>query len=536
MKVIFWTSQGFGGSYQRHLLVPTMLVSLAAALSGCGGGGGSAVFVLPSVAELTATCNSMKGKTFGAVTVTDTKRIEANPAMNSSGFCQVLATQSPFLDIEVDVPDNWSGRLWHQGGAGFDGTIPTATTKNSVGAITAVSPALAQKAAIYAASNGGNRASVPAQAGPGVWAGGTADGNTSADDYAYAAIGKTIGFAKSVTKAFFATAPTRSYFNGCSNGGRNAYIAAQRWPDEYDGIVSGCETMDMGGQTTAWLNVGSRAGTPAALTSAQYTAAFGAAVSACDGLDGVVDGVIANPQACTYDPAALQCGAATANSDPAICLSAAQVSTLHSLLSDIRLSDGTLAYTKYSWGDFSGFGAAFGALGGAYAMLATNDPTWMTPVKQATFNLDTDYYAISTGLMRRGLDNDKVGIASFVASGKKLISWHDGSDNLLSGNDHARNYATMTSIAKSMGLSDPTTNTRFFIVPGGSHAQGASLLEVDWASAIIDWVENDNAPAQLQYAFTQNSVARTIPVCQYPKYPKYNGSGNVNSAASFTCS
>ena len=284
------------------------------------------------------------------------------------------------------------------------------------------------------------------------------------------------------------------------------------------------------------MNIGSRAGTLAALSSAQYKAAFAAAVSACDALDGLADGVIGNPQACTFDPVALQCGAATANSDPAICLTAAQVGTLHSLLSDLKLSDGTTVYASYAWADLSGFGPYFGALGGGFALLATNDPAWLTPAKQASFNLDVDYFRFGNGLARRGADHDKAAIASFVASGKKLIAWHAGSDNLLSAHDQARNYATMVGMAKTMGLADADTNTRLFIVPGADHGQGASLSEVDWATAIMDWVEKSTAPTQLTYSFTAGATTRRLPVCQHPKYPKYNGAGDVNAATSFTCS
>jgi hypothetical protein len=130
------------------------------------------------------------------------------------------------------------------------------------------------------------------QAAPAVWASGTDDGRQSAIDYAYAAGGTTVRFGKAVTKAFFGKAPSHSYFNGCSNGGRNAYIAAQRWPDEFDGIVAGCETMDMAGQTSGWLRAASFTGTPAALSPAQTGAAYAAALSACDALDGATDNLI----------------------------------------------------------------------------------------------------------------------------------------------------------------------------------------------------------------------------------------------------
>lgn len=535
----------------RTLLSRGLLLALGLTLQACGGGGGGggggfipipppapaapppAAPSSPTMAQLQATCTALNGQVIEGVTVTQTARFEAKAPIYASGFCQVLGTRAPFLDIEIDVPDNWTGRYWQQGGGGFDGRIPSVLTTDAGGAVTAVSPALALKGAVYAASNGGNRANVPAQAAPVVWGNGTDDGRQSATDYAYAAVGTTVRFGKAVAKAFFGAAPSHSYFNGCSNGGRNAYIAAQRWPQEFDGIVAGCETMDMAGQTGAWLRAASLTGTPAALSPAQTGAAYAAALSACDALDGATDNLIGNPQACTFDPAVLQCGVAGASPDPSICLTAAQVGTLKSFLSELKLQNGSTVLSGYSWGN--GLGLGWGGLGGGFALLASGDPAWLTPPKQSGFQLDTDYYMLATGLARVGADHDKAAIASYVASGRKLISWHDGSDALLSPNDHFRNWTTMTGIARSMGLADPNSAARFFIVPGGGHGAGGTLQEVDWASAIMGWVENGNAPTQMTYAFTSSGTARTMPVCQYPKYPRYNGAGDVNAAASYSC-
>ena len=454
--------------------------------------------------------------------------------MSASGFCQVLGTRAPFLDIEIDVPDNWTGRYWQQGGGGFDGRIPSALTTDANGNLTSLSPAVALKGAVYAASNGGNRASVTAQAAPAVWGNGTPEGRQSATDYAYQALGTTVYFGKAVAKAFFGSAPKHSYFNGCSNGGRNAYIAAQRWPEEFDGIVSGCETMDMAGQASAWLQAASYTGTPAALSTAQNNAVWSAALSACDALDSVTDGVIGNPQACRFDPAVLQCGAAGASSDPAICLTAAQVTTMKSFITDLKLQNGTTVLSGYAWA--RGLGQGWGGLGGGFALLASGDPAWLTAARQSGFQLVSDYYMLGSGLSRIGADHDKAAIAAFIMAGKKLISWHDGSDGLLSPNDHYRNWTTMTGIARFNGLADPSTATRFFIVPGGSHSAGQTLQEVDWAGSIMGWVEDGVAPTQMTYTFKSGATTRTMPVCQYLQYPKYNGTGDINAAASYSCS
>ena len=516
----------------HYLLLLGVVLTTALVVSGCAGN--SSTLSTP----LTTTCTNLARKTINDVTITSTKWFEAssgNPA-----FCQVNATRAPYLDIEIDVPENWSGRLWQQGGGGLDGKIPSAITIDAAtGAITDVNIALKDGLSVYAASNGGNRASVPAQAAPLVWANGTLEGVASAVDYAYASLQTTGEFAKAVTKSFYGKLPDRMYFNGCSNGGRNAYIAAERSPLEYDGIVSGCETMDITGQTSAWMNLGSRVGTVAMPSSAQWSAITAAAISACDALDGVTDGIIANQSACTFDVSTLQCGQITASTDPAICLTSAQAQTVKDLTSDLKLANNTTIYSGFNWTDWSPYVPYFGVLGGGYALLATGDQTWFTQLtKQQSFNLNRDYLTFQFGLHMGGLDHDKSKIASYVASGKKLISWHDGSDNLVSINDHIRNYATMTNIAKGLGLTNPSTNTRFFIVPGGSHSEGQALTEVNWFSAITDWVEMNIAPEQLIYNRRDKItgiVLRTLPVCRHPQYPRYNGSGDVNSAESYTC-
>ncbi len=498
-------------------------------LFGCGGDSST-----PST-PLATICANLTGATIGDVTITSTKWYNAsgdNPA-----FCQVNATRPPYLDMEIDVPENWSGRLWQQGGGGLDGKITSAiTTDATTGAIISMNIALKEGLAVYAASNGGNRSSVPAEAAPLVWADGTQEGVDSAEDYAHAALSTTREFARAVINRFYGRSPSYSYFNGCSNGGRNAYMAADRWPEEYDGIVSGCMGMDVTGQTVAWLNLGSRSGTPAMPSAAQWQSVTAASIAACDALDGLTDGMIANQVACHFDVATLQCGEPTA---PAACLTSDQVQTVKNVTSDLKLANGTTVYSGYNWTDWYPHVVYFGILGGGNAVLATGDAAWFsTLAKQQSFNMDHDYPIFQYGFRTIGANPDKSRVAAFVASGRKLISWHDGSDNLTSFNDHVRNYSTMTNLAVGLGLTDPGTHTRFFVVPGGSHTDGEELTEVNWFAAITQWVENDIAPEQLIYNkrdTTTGALLRTLPVCQHPRYPRYNGAGDVNAAASYTC-
>jgi hypothetical protein len=516
-------------------LPSSLLLSLA--LTACGGGSDTPASstTVPSAATLSASCSALPGTTVAGVRVTAAKRYEPNATLGTPGLCQVSGSMAPYLDIEVVLPDNWTGRYWQQGGGGLDGTITSALTLDTSGALTALSPVVTSKGAVYAASNGGNRADVAAQAAPTVWTNGTADGVTSGTQYAYASLAPTTAFAKTLANNFYGSRPTRSYFNGCSAGAREAYVVAQRMPNEFDGMVAGCETLDMPGVTARWLAAANTYGTPAALTTAQYKAAYAAAVTACDSLDGVADGVISNPDACTFRPQQLQCGVAGASTDASICLSAPQVATLDGLLNDLKSADGTVIYSKFNWTDFSGTVPIFGYFGGAFASLAFNDASWNTPAKQAAFNLDINYTGLAAGLVTVGMDPDDFAVASYVASGKKLLAYHDSADNFLSSNDHLRGFNAMLTTARTLGATDPNANARFFTIPGAFHAAGSSLSQVDWATAIINWVEAGTAPTQLTYAFRSGTTNRTMPICQYPAHAQYKGTGDVNAAANFTC-
>lgn len=513
-------------------------LSIAASLAACGGGGNdgraSNDAELPSTEALRATCSAMVGKTYAGATVTASKRYEANEALNTPAICQIFATKAPYLDLEVVVPDNWSGRFWQQGGSGFDGFIPSALSSDqTTGSLTRLNLTVAQRGAVYAASNGGNRGAVRAQAGPAAWFSGTNEGKQSAIDFAYSAVGTTLFFAKGVTQEFFKREAKHRYFNGCSNGGRNAYIAIERWPNEYDGVVSGCEGLDMAAQTTAWMKTARLIGTTAMPTSTQITAIYKAAVAKCDSNDGLSDGIIANYSACSFEPTTFQCGQPTASADPSICLTPAQLTTVQALVTDIKSSDGSTIYRASGVQNWQP--EFISLLGSAFTALATNDGAWLTQGKIATFDPGRDYTTVAAGLKATGADHDKVAVAAFVAKGKKLINWHDSADELLSLQEHARNLASMHDLAKNMGSVDPSHSSRLFIVPGTNHGYGAPLTAVDWSDAIINWVESDRAPDQLTYlGRTAAGIAKSMPVCQYPQYPRYSG-GNVNDATSYKC-
>ncbi len=235
------------------------------------------------------------------------------------------------------------------------------------------------------------------ESAPEVWLSGSVDAQQSLLDYSYLALKTTLDFAHGLSESVYGRLPDVGYFNGCSNGGRNAYIAAQRWPEAFDGIVSGCKPMNMPGTTTAWLSLAGVQGTPAALTQAEYTFAYNAALAACDADDGKNDGIISNPSACSFSPRELICE----DGESFNCLSFDQVSTLEMLLSDILDSEGKILSSRFYWADFSSFAPSFGGLGSVYGWIATGDLAWLQPEKQRQFKAEEHHYEIANGLFAK---------------------------------------------------------------------------------------------------------------------------------------
>ncbi|MFL9886733.1 tannase/feruloyl esterase family alpha/beta hydrolase [Paraburkholderia agricolaris] len=492
----------------------------AAILTGCGNSVDSSSS--KPLIDYATLCSAINGKQFNGIVVTETKRITQSGSV--PGYCKVSATgaSGTNLDIEVDLPDNWSNRLVHAGGGGFDGGIPTVEIVS--GQYPLMQPL--QRGLAYTASNGGNRTGDPAE---------IAANATERTDFAYAATGTTVHFAKAVITAFYGTPPKYTYFVGASNGGRDAYVAAQDIPADYDGIIAGADSMNMGTIVTAWLNIGSRAGSGAMPSSAQWTAAYNSAVAQC----GNANGVILNPAACTFDPATLQCGVAGASA--ATCLSPAQLQTVQQTLEPISTSSNGEIFAGRYWADFGNLAGPgyYGNVGGGFAAIATGNTGWLLPANapgslQTNFDVNVSYTALAAALESTGIDHKLSAIAQYLTSGKKLISYIGGADPLVSPRDHLRNWLTVTQMAGASA-----ENTRFYVEPGVDHVLGGNGPDqADYLGAMIAWVEQGTVPGQLLLTKfdTNGHAVMTLPDCPYPLLAHYSGSGDISTASNYSCS
>ena len=469
-------------------------------------------------ARAAVVCEDLLKQPWGGATVTAATMVPA--AAGIPAFCKVMATAGKNtdtqkeLDIEVWLPEGWRGRLLHIGGSGFDGVLPLDQGPSSFFYRYSVEKPLQQGFAL-ACSNGGHRG--------GDYPGATFGLDfTMAQDYAHVAIATTVRVAKALVAAHYGEPPTYSYFWGCSNGGRGAFNAAAKYPGEYDGVVAVSPTRNMAGQAAAWMEFG-----PASiLTPGKIATVKSAAVAACDGLDGLRDGVISNPDACRFDPASLLCGGAVSDA----CLTSAEVAIVRKIQSDLKLADGRQIYSRMGFGElnasqgYSGFGSGY------VKDIVFRDPDY------AGWGLDKDYPSVEQVLVGAyGFNGETKALAEFLQSGKKMIVVHGTDDTLISHWETARGFHQFVSAA---GPYYGRKNARLYMAAGMGHCSGGSGADsFDAISPLAEWVERGRMPSGLQAAKRKadGSVVFTRPLCEFPAYPRYRGWGDVDAARSFAC-
>jgi len=446
-------------------------------------------------------CSDLALQPYGGATITSATMVPASG--DTPAYCKITATAGKQTDIEVRLPDNWQKRYLHIGGSGFDGAIPTY--------LDIFNPRLQQGYAI-AASNGGHRSARPdiSDATFGL-------DPTLTQDYAHVAIGTTVRVAKALITAYYGERPKHSYWTGCSNGGRGGYNAAAKYASEFDGVIAAAPSRNCTGTIASWMQ-----NWPImTLDPAKVEAVNAAMVSACDKLDGLEDGIISNPDECTFD-------AATVSG-----LDETDIAIVNNIHSDITLSDGKLIYSRYGFGALiPELGLSYGSLGvGHVGYIVNRDPSY----NPTSWNLDNDYALVSTVMEGvYGFCAETDALASYLKSGRKLIVYHGTDDNIVSHYETIRAMGDLSRVAGCFGRA----NMRLYIVPGFEHCSrlGPGAEKVDWLSALTDWVEKGKAPKTLiaSKEDTEGNVLFTRPLCEYPRYPHYVF-GDPNNAGSFIC-
>ena len=432
-------------------------------------------------------------------------------------YCRVSATLKPSPDsdikIEVWLPEGaaWNGKYEAVGGGGWAGVISY--------------PALASAVEEgYATSS----TDTGHEGGNANFAVGHPD---KIVDFAYRAVHEMVVQAKAVMTAYYGRGPRLSYWNGCSTGGRQGLMEAQRYPDDFDGIVAGApanyqthlHAFDISLQTFV-----RQAG--AAVPAAKTDLVAKAVLAACDAADGVKDGLLNDPRKCNFDPGTLLCKGADSND----CLTALQVDSVKKAYAPLKNSKGALVYPGYAKGSETGWnmlaanGPAPSALSlGSYREVLHQDPNW----DWKTWDVDKDVPAVDEKYGYINAVNPD--LSAFKAHGGKLIQYHGWADTAISP-ENSINYRA--SVLNKMGAKQDNWY-RLFMVPGMAHCgNGAGPNQFNYMGAMERWRESGVAP-QLMIAehVANNKVDRTRPLCPYPQLATYKGVGSINDAANFSC-
>jgi len=430
------------------------------------------------------------------------------------------------IGFELRLPDNWNRRFLQQGGGGLNGTIIPPLGMPGTGE----NPALARGFAVVSTDTGHRGAVFDAS---------FMKDQVASLDFAYIAIGRVAVLSKEIIAQYYGQPAKRSYFGGCSTGGREGMMMSQRYPTYFDGIIVGDPAM-----RTGYSNIGlayargafAKIAPKDASGKPDPTKDFSdgdkkllaeSIMKTCDEKDGLKDGMIFNPQACQYDPAVLQCKGAKTDS----CLTSQQVGALQKAFVGPKDSHGNPVYARFPWdSDYvQGSGGPF------MSFLPNAGPNILASVEQPTdVDIDTLAARVRANEEQTLTDTTWTNLTSFFGHGGKLVFYHGTSDPVFSPFDTLAYYERMAEA--NGGLDQVMNSSRFYLVPGMLHCEGgaATLDKFDLLGAVVDWVENGKAPDSV-IATGKAFPGRSRPLCAYPRHAQYKGQGNPEDAGSFEC-
>jgi hypothetical protein len=504
-----------------------------------------------------ATCESLATLALPDTTITLAQVVQAGaftlPAAygpldfkNVPAFCRVTAHVKPSKDsdirIEVWMPTSgWNGQYRGVGNGVLAGYVAFDSLAG-----------LVRQGYAAASTDTGHQAS-PFDA---AWALGHPE---KVVDFGHRAIHEMTLKAKSIIRAFYGKDPRRSYFEGGSGGGHQALMEAQRYPEDYDGILAGCppisETHHVAG--LVWDLQATQNDRASYIPARKIPSISAAVLNACDAQDGVKDGIVADPRQCHFDPATMLCKSTDSNS----CLTAPQVAALKKIYSGPRNSKGESIYPGYMpGGEGEPEGWAFSITGPApdqspqlviantvFSNMVFEDPAW----NFKTFNFDSGV-KFTDEKLARDINATDSNLKPFMMRGGKLIIYHGWNDATIPAMSTINYY---NSVVAAMGIRDTSSFLRLYLAPGVQHCvngpgpdafgqSGSSDAPQDPQHnlylALQQWVEKGIAPAAIIATKYENGdsakgVKMTRPLCPYPQAAKYKGTGDPSDAANFFC-
>lgn len=461
-------------------------------------------------------------------------------------FCRIVAHDKPSTDsdivIEVWVPlAGWNGKFQGVGNGGFAGQIDYVGLGEAVG-----------KGYAAAATDTGHTGS-PIDA---AWALGHPE---KVVDFGFRGIHEMTAVAKLVTRQFYGRSPSHSYFASCSDGGREALMEAQRFPADYDGILGGAPANYWTALlSTAVVDTQALTATPASfIPPAKISTIAHAVLAACDKLDGVNDGILNDPPECRFDPSSIEC---KDGEDSATCLTAPQVTALKEIYAGLQDADSHQIFPGYLPGaeeGSNGWGTWITGPSPAKSLLAFFGAGYFSNMVYEKADWDYKTFTLKSGLRMANEKTDAAlnavnpDLSAFRARGGKLILYHGWDDPAIPALSTVNYYE---SVKAKLGQASAVSFTRLYMVPGMQHCSGGPGADnfgqsLSWTAddpghnvriALEDWVEKGVAPTTIIATKTagdngQGAVTMTRPLCPYPQFARYKGSGDPNRAENFVC-
>lgn len=527
---------------------PTIVVALAIGLAACGGNDNPNPDPLTSLANtVPVTACTMPGIGATAITADAPVTILDVSSRIAGGvpYCLVQVKVDAAVNIWVAMPTEgkWNGRLRSEGGGGYAGSVGAAVNSVANGYV-----------GVQTDTGHTGRDGSFGMLSPGV-------PNTQLQiDFAYRSEHLMAVVGKALTRAFYGRAQSHAYWFGCSTGGRQGMMMAQRYPEDYDGIVAGAPAIhwDRFQAYQIWPQVVMRLDVGAPIPPPKLMLATNRAIATCDAADGVTDGVIDDPRRCTYNPVEdttiTKASCAPADSS---CLSVAEAGAIQKIWSGAVNTTGSLLWPGLERG-----ANLLGLAGANPFPIATDqgkywvylDPQW--DWKTLNYTNYEAFFQKTVDVVGPVIATDNPDLSAFKARGGKLISYHGWNDNLIMPQGTVRYFDALQN--KLGGAAAVSSFAKLFMVPGMGHCsggagpnqfgQGASGTSAvvpadadhDVFQAIMKWVEQGVAPEKIiATKFTDDDTAkpvqRTRPLCPYPTLAKYKGSGSTDDAANFSC-
>lgn len=489
-------------------------------------------------------CENLTSATLRGITITAASSVPMGSFMlpgagtravtvQTQAFCRVAATVGMEIRFELWMPAQWNNKLLAVGNGGLAGSISYASM------VKPLQLGYATSSTDTGHASGSSDAS---------WALGHFERIVDLADRGVHLMAEAD---KVILKAFYGTLPAHSYFNGCSLGGHEALIEAQRYPADFDGIIAGDPANN-------WTHhyVGAHLWSAVATDGDSYIPASkvhilaDAVNEACDGIDGIKDGVLNDPRRCHFNPETLLCK----GSDTSACFTAAQVSAVNKIWAGLRARDGQQIYPGLVPGGEAGPGGWANWITGAepgkgghanlampvFKFMLFEDPNWDFHTFRFDasdgFDSDIDFMDTKLGALFNAVNPD---LSPFKAKGGKLIQYHGWSDPDITPLNSISYYESVARAqgGDTHGLRNTAEFYRLFMVPGMQHCGGGpGTSAFDMLEPLDRWADKGIAPEKVIASHLANgAVDRTRPLCPYPTEAQWKGTGSTDDAANFVC-